>query len=100
MCQKQERVAINLLVKNIKLPKTRKRKSCKENENKSHTLSSSGFPIMFRSAEYISAEKHCGVSKCTDKLPSLVSIVNHAGMLTWDIKLPSKTEIGQKYWID
>lgn len=47
-----------------------------------HTLSSSGFPTMLRSAEYISAEKHCGVSKCTDKLPSLESRVNHEGMLT------------------
>ena len=47
-----------------------------------YTLSSSGFPAMLRSAEYISAEKHCGVSKWIDKLPSLVSTVNHAGMLT------------------
>jgi len=47
-----------------------------------NTLSSSGFPGMWRSAEYISAEKHCGVSRCTAKLPSLVSTVNHAGMLT------------------
>lgn len=46
------------------------------------TLSSSGLPTMLSSAEYISAEKHWGVSKCMDKLPSLVSTVNHAGMLT------------------
>lgn len=48
----------------------------------SFTLSSSGLPTILSSAEYISAEKHWGASKCTDKLPSLVSTANHAGMLT------------------
>lgn len=64
----------------------RRNKKAIDAKSLANTLSSSGFPVMFRSAEYISAEKHCGVSKCTDKFPSLVSTVNHAGMLTCENK--------------
>lgn len=45
------------------------------------TLWSSEAPEIFKSMEYISAEKHCGVSKCIDKQPNRESAVNQAGML-------------------
>lgn len=50
------------------------------------TLSSSGRLPILRSAEYISAEKHRGVSRLIDKLPSPISTVNHGGMFTYDSK--------------
>ncbi len=58
--------------------------------SRTFTFNSSDAPGTCKSAAYISAEKHWGVSKCTDMLPSLVSMVNHAGTLTCS---PSSTNL-------
>lgn len=64
------------------------------------TLISSDAIERFKSTAYISAEKHCGVSKWTDKLPSRVSVVNHEGMLIYRSKKGNVLQSCNKHSFD